>query len=126
MDDALTVEVLACTLRMEKSQSSDLMEHLASMLSKALPDETKVDRGGFFLSANRPVVQLTVTLPDGGFQLVREKNRIIARQLKIVRNVVLKTEELSMEAWIMGLAAALSRHAEHNSAALIALEKFVE
>jgi hypothetical protein len=125
-DQALEVDVLACSLRMEKEQSSDLMEYLALKLSGALPEDTAIVRGGWFLSSKRPVTELTLKLPDAGFQLTRDKrNHIDARILKIVRGVVLKTEEVSMEVWIMALAEALSKLAQKNSATRAALEKFV-
>ena len=37
-DEALEVDILAASLRMEGSQSSDMMEHLAKKLQLALPD----------------------------------------------------------------------------------------
>lgn len=125
-EDALQVDVLACSLQMDKSQSGDLLEYLAVKLSSALPDETEITRGGWFLSSSRPVTELTLKLGDVGFQMVREKKgAITARQMKIVRGVVLKTEEIDVEKWVQNLAGTLAEMAEKNSRTKEALQKFV-
>jgi hypothetical protein len=65
-------------------------------------------------------------LGDVGFQMLREKKgAITARQMKIVRGVVLKTEEVDVEKWVQNLAAALAAMAEKNSRTKEALQKFV-
>jgi len=65
-DQALEVDVLACSLQMDKSASGDLLEYLATKLSGALPQETEITRGGWLLSNKKPVVSLSVTLGDIG------------------------------------------------------------
>lgn len=125
-EDALQVDVLACSLQMDKNQSGDLIEYLATKLSSALPEETEVTRGGWFLSSSRPVTELSIKLGDIGFQMIREKKgAITARQMKIVRGVVLKTEEVDVEHWVQSLAQALAAMAEKNSRTREALQKFV-
>lgn len=125
-DQALQVDVLACSLRMDKNESGDLLEHLATKLSQALPDECEVTRGGWFLSATKPVTELSIKLDDAGYSIQREKRgSITARKMKIVRGVVLKTEELPVEKWIEELAQVLSIMAEKNSRTKEALQKFV-
>lgn len=125
-EQALQVDVIACSLQMDKSESGDLLEFLAAKLSSALPEETEITRGGWILSSKRPVVDLTVKLGEQGFQMQREKRgSITARQMKIVRGVVLKTEEVAVEQWVQNLAAALSLQAEKNSQTRQALQKFV-
>ena len=57
---------------------------------------------------------------------MREKRgAITARQMKIVRGVVLKTEEVAVDQWVQNLAAALANFAEKNSRTRAALQKFV-
>ncbi len=125
-EQALQVDVLACSLQMDKSESGDLLEFLAAKLSSALPEETEITRGGWFLSASKPVTELSIKLGDQGFQIVREKRgAITARQMKIVRGVVLKTEEVPVDQWVQNLAAALANLAEKNSRTRAALQKFV-
>jgi hypothetical protein len=125
-DQALEVDVLACSLQMDKSESGDLLEYLATKLSGALPEETEITRGGWMLSSKKPVVGLSVTLGDIGFQMVREKKgAITAREMKIVRGVTLSTKEVPTDKWVQDLAEALARMAEKNNTTKEALKKFV-
>ena len=110
-DKALEVDVLACSLQMDKNESGDLLEYLATKLSGALPQETEVTRGGWMLSS---------------FQMVREKNgNLTARQMKIVRGVTLSTKEVPTEKWVQDLAEALAKLAESSNRTKEALKKFV-
>ncbi|MBS1992624.1 MAG: hypothetical protein JSS86_11020 [Cyanobacteria bacterium SZAS LIN-2] len=125
-DQALEVDVLACSLQMDKDENGDLLEFLATKLSGAMPQETEVTRGGWMLSSKKPVVGLAITLGEVGFQMVREKNgHLTARQMKIVRGVTLSTKEVPPDKWVQDLAEALSRLAEKNSKTKEALKKFV-
>jgi len=125
-EEALQVDVLACSLQMDKSESGDLLEFLAAKLASALPEEVEITRGGWLLSAKKPVTELKVSLGEQGFQMIREKRgAITARQMKIVRGVVLKTEEVPVEKWVENLAQALAQMAEKNSRTKQALQKFV-
>ena len=125
-DQALEVDVLACSLQMDKNESGDLLEYLATKLSGAMPQETEITRGGWMLSSKKPVVGLSITLGEVGFQMIREKNgHITARQMKIVRGVTLSTKEVPTDKWVQDLASALSALAEKNSKTKEALKKFV-
>ena len=125
-DQALEVDVLACSLQMDKSESGDLLEYLATKLSGALPEETEITRGGWLLSNKKPVGGLSVTLGDIGFQMVREKKgTITAREMKIVRGVTLSTKEVPTDKWVQDLAEALAKVAEKNKTTREALKKFV-
>jgi hypothetical protein len=125
-EQALEVDVLAISLQMDKSESGDLLEYLATKLTGALPEETEVTRGGWLLSNKKPVVSLAITLGDIGFQMVREKKgTITAREMKIVRGVTLSTKEVPTDKWVQDLAEALARMAEKNNTTKEALKKFV-
>lgn len=125
-EDALQVDVLACSLRMDKDASGDMLEHLATKLSQVLPEETEVTRGGWLLSAKKPVTELTIKLDDTGYTFVREKRgNVAARRQKIVRGVVLKNEEVPVEKLIQELAEKLAVLAEKNARTREALQKFV-
>lgn len=48
LEQSLAVDVLAASLRMDKQESSDLLEFLAQKLQQSLPKNTQIKRGGFF------------------------------------------------------------------------------
>jgi hypothetical protein len=125
-DSALEMDVLTAALRMDKQQSSDLLEYLAQKFQACLPESTTVKRGGWVLSAQRPVEQLTIRFPDLHFQLDRQKHGpVTAKLMKIVRGVVLKTTEIPTEEWTKQLAETLAEAAKQNAATRDALQKLV-
>ncbi len=129
MDDserALEVDILAVSLRSDKDAAGDLLEHLAGKLSQALPEEVQVCRGGWLFSSKKPVEELSIKLGEIGFQFKRDKRGVItAMRQKIVRGVVLKSEEVAVESLIDELAAQLAKVAEKNARTRDALTKFV-
>jgi hypothetical protein len=125
-DSALEMDVLTAALRMDKQQSHDLLEYLAQKFQACLPENTIVKRGGWMLSAERPVEQLTIKFPDAHFQLDRPKRGpVSAKIMKIVRGVVLKTTEIPTEEWTKQLAESLSEAAKQNAATRDALQKLI-
>jgi hypothetical protein len=125
-DSALEMDVLTAALRMDKQQAHDLLEYLAQKFQACLPDSTTVKRGGWMLSADRPVEQLTIRFPDYHFQLDRPKHGpVSAKVMKIVRGVVLKTTEIPTEEWTKQLAETLSEAAKQNAATRDALQKLI-
>jgi hypothetical protein len=126
LDSALEMDVVAAALRMDKEQARDLLEYLAQKFQLCMPDSTTVKRGGWMLSAERPVEQLTIRFPDAHFQLERQKHGpVTAKVMKIVRGVVLKTTEIPTEEWTKLLAETLSEAAKQNAATRDALQKLV-
>lgn len=126
LDRALQVDVLIASLRMSQSQSRDLLEYLSNMLEDALPAITSVKRGGWLLSAKKPVEEVTVRFDDFHYQIVRKKNgSFSAVQMKIVRGVVLKNSEIPVDQCIDEIVAELAKLTEKNAEARMALNRFV-
>jgi hypothetical protein len=125
-DEGIQVEALAAALKMGKAESRELLETLATRLQVIMPETTSVERGGFILSSNRPVRQLTVRFDDCHLQLVKEKTGTLnAKTMKVVRGVVLKTTSTTVDEWIKTLAAELTKAAQSNAQTRDALNKFV-
>lgn len=126
-DEALEVDILAASLRMEGTQSADMMEHLAKKLQLALPDHVTITRGGWILSSNRPVNDILVRFEDNHFQLTKDKyGPVTPKQMKIVRGVALKTTEISFDEWINSLAKAMADLAGRNMQAREAMSRLVQ
>lgn len=125
-DAALQVDILAAALRSDQAQSADLVEFLAKQFEAMLPEHTSVTRGGWFLSSEKPVKELVIRFDDFHYQLLQEKKGLVsARELKVVRGVALKTNEINMDQWIQRVADNLSKLAEGNSKARQALNDFL-
>jgi len=125
-DQALQVDVLAASLRMEHQESGDLLEFLAKKLEQSLPQNTTVTRGGWFLSKDHPVQEITVRFNDYQYQILRERQgSLTAKVMKLVRGVVLKTTEIPIHQWTDEVAQQLAQLAENSAQTRRALNKFV-
>lgn len=125
-DPVLEADVLAAALQMDNRETGDLLEFLAQKLAQSLPQATTVTRSGTFLSKVRPVKDITVRFETYHYQISRTPQGIpAAKVMKLVRGVVLKTSEVSVEDWIAGMAQELAQLAERSAQTRAALNQFV-
>jgi len=123
---AMQFEVLAAKLKTDHGASGDLLELVAKMLESSYAGGTKIERGGWFMSKQRPVENLTVRFDEWQFQITREKHGTVnARAAKLVRGVALKTNDVSMEQCIEDILKELLKLSEKNGQTRAALDKFV-
>lgn len=125
LDQALEVDVLAAALTMDHKESSDLLEFLAQKLEQSLPQNTIVKRGGWFLSQKHPVEEITVRFDDYQYQITRDHGSFTAKVMKLVRGVVLKTTQVSVDQWTNEVAQQLALLAQRNLQTRDALNKFI-
>lgn len=125
-EKGLDIDVVAASLGMGLKDTYDLLKFLAVKLEGALPQQTTVRRGGWFLAKERPVEEITLTLADLQFQLNREGRGVpTAKILKLVSGVVLKTTLVPIETWLQEIATVLVQESERSEAARNALSRFV-
>jgi hypothetical protein len=129
LDPALEADVLAAALQLDNRESGDLLEFLAQKLEQSLPQATTVVRGGNFLSKTRPVKEITVRFDAYHYQISRQISRKpglpTAKVMKLVRGVVLKTSEVTVEDWTAGIAQELATLAQRSAQTRAALSQFV-
>ncbi len=124
LDQALAVDVLAAALHMDKQESSDLLEFLAKKLQLSLPNNTQVKYSGFL--GMGAIQQITIRFNENHYQINRERyGSFTPKVLKVVRGVVIKITEVSMEQWNDQLALELSHQAQRSGEMRNALSKFV-
>jgi hypothetical protein len=127
MDEALEVDILAASLKLEGGQSADMMGHLAKKLQMALPDNVTITRGGWLLSSKRPVKDILVRFENNHFQLTKDQyGPVTPRQIKVVRGVALKTNEVSFDEWIANLAQEMAELAGRSTQAREAMSRLVQ
>jgi len=119
-DDRLGFEVVTRVLSAEGREARDLLEEVVRLLEAVLPDQCEVERASRL--RGRKVEAVRIEIGDRRFEMTCGTH-IAASISNVVRGVVLKTEEISVDAWITQLAEALSREAERNSAARAALAR---
>ena len=126
LQEPLQMEMLAASLRADSTDNKAFLEALASKLSGSLPNQTTVIRHSSLFSREHPVKEITVTMGDYQYRIGREKQGpIVTQRAKVVRVIVLKTEQIPMDHWIDELADALAHEAANSAQARIALERFL-
>ncbi len=120
------IDLAASSLRADASDSRALAEALAAKLSEALPDQARVIRQrGRFLSRDKRLERLEVQLGDETFVLSLSGQRADTTLAKTVRGVVIRRQELPLDAWLDALSAALSTEAERSETARLSLERLL-
>jgi hypothetical protein len=123
-DDSFDLD--ASTLRADGADLSVYIEVLARKLEDALPAETDVRRRSKgFLSREKVVEIIAVSLGDQRYTLEREGRGVTASRAQQVRGVVIKREPLELDAWVKALTGQLSELAAGSAAARAALERLV-
>ena len=125
MDDA-SFDLLASSLRADAADTRSLVEALAAKLERALPAETRVERKATrFLSGQKRVARVEVSLGDLGYAIRIEGDRAQTKRTRSSGGIVIKSEELSLDAWIEALAADLRAEAQRSESTRLALERLL-
>jgi hypothetical protein len=119
-------DLAASSLRADASDSRALAEALAAKLSAALPDQTRTRRqASKFLSREKRLQRVEVQLGDETFALSLVGDMAETTRAKSVRGVVIKRQELPLDAWLDALSEALGAEAERSEAARLSLERLL-
>lgn len=119
-------DLLAASLRADARDLEAFVEALATKLEVSFPDRVRVDRKGGRFGGRRRVERLAVELDDHNFELAKERAEVNCRRRNVVRGIVLKNEELSLDEWIDQLSAALARAAGDTERGREALQRLLE
>ena len=126
LGEPFQVDLLAASLRADMTDLKAFLEVLAVKLEEAMPEQTVVARQNKLFSREHPVREILITLQDYQYRISREQGgSLFTQRAKVVRGIVLKTEQLPMEQWIGELAEGLARQAQKSAQARIALERFL-
>jgi hypothetical protein len=118
-------DLAASSLRADASDSRALAEALAEKLSDALPDQTRTQRRGRLLSREKVLERVEVDLGDETFVLSLSGATAETSRAKTVRGVVIKREQMTLDAWLEALGEALSAEAERSEASRLSLERLL-
>jgi hypothetical protein len=118
-------DLVAAELRADAADLDAYVEALAVKLEDALPAETVVERGRQGLRGSKRVRRIETTVHDRRYTLARSGGRLDARCAHVVRDVVLKNEELELEAWVARLAQDLVAQAAESARGRDALERLL-
>jgi hypothetical protein len=126
IDQPMLTELYAASLRADKNDVKAFLDVLAVKLEGSLPDHTKVTRMGSIFSRERPTKEIIVSLGEYQYRIGREKQGfLMAARGHMVRGIILKTEQISVEQWIDELSEALAQLASQSAQSRVALQRFL-
>lgn len=119
-------ELLAASLRSSSGDLATFVEVLAEKLERALPGRVVVERRAVRrFSKERRVGRIEVALGDSRYLCVAHEGVLETRCARVVRGVVLKTEELPLASWLEGVGRELAVEAEASEQSRVALEQLL-
>jgi hypothetical protein len=117
-------DLAASSLRADASHARALAEALAAKLGAAFPDQTRTRRrGGRLLSREKRLESVEVQLGEDTFVLTLSGEKAETTRAKTVRGVVIKRQELPLDAWLEALSDALGDEAQRSESARLSLER---
>lgn len=119
-------DLAASSLRADASDARALAEALAAKLSEALPSQTRTrSKAARLLSRDKRLEQVEVQLGDETFVLSLAGQTAQTSVAKTVGGVVIKRQQLPLDAWLDALSEALGAEAERSEAARLSLERLL-
>jgi hypothetical protein len=125
MDDSFDLELAAASLRADRTDVHVLLKVLVDQLSDALGDRLRVERAGGLFRRSDQIRSLGITMGDESFDAVVDGPTLRCTVGHASGGIRIRTETVTMDAWIARLLAALQAEAAHSQSAREALEKMV-
>jgi hypothetical protein len=123
--DAPDLDLLAASLRADAGDTAAFLEALATRLEAALPGQVEVQRKGGLFGGGKRVRRIGVRLGDSHYEIEGDHGTVVARRRRVVRDIALKSEDLSVDAWIAALSADLLKLARESERGRLALERLL-
>ena len=126
MEEDRGFDLDAAELRLGGADVATAVEVLAAKLEAALPAATTVRRRSRgFLSREKVVQEIEVALGDWRYALESDGGGVDASRRQAVRGVVIRREQLDLDAWLAALSGELREQARTSEQARAALERLV-
>lgn len=122
------LELLAASLRLNNADIDNSMNSLAELLQSISPEGIKIKRRRKTLLSKETVIDdISVQLNDQIYSVIRSKsgNAVRCSRSKVVREIVIKTDELTMDKWAASLAHQLAKEAEQSEIARATINKML-
>jgi hypothetical protein len=121
----LDLELLAASFRTDLSDSNAFVESLAAKLEELLPTRVRVDRRKQGLRGPKLVRRIEFDGGDRRLELRYDGGAIDTRASKLSGGIVIKSQELDMDAWLHALGEALAAEAQRSESTRQALERLL-
>lgn len=124
-EESLDLDLISASLRSDISDVGAFVESLAVKLEGAVPGRTRVDRRRSGMRGPKRVRRIEVDLGDARLELDYEGGRLASRRARLSGGIVLKREEVDLDAWVATLGAALADEARRSETTRQALERLL-
>lgn len=122
---AMDIDLITASLRADSTDVSTFVEALAVKLEEAVPGAVKVDRVRGKMFGPKQVAKITVTAGDQRLELKRAGAGIETACSRVSGGIVIKTEPVDTEAWLLALGQALANEAQRSQTTRQALERLL-
>jgi len=124
-DPELDLDLLAAALRADLGDIHAFMESLAVRLEAALPGSVTVRRARQGLRGPKLVSEILVDAGDTQLLLRRVGADVRAARARTSGGIVLKREEVDLDAWLQELTTMVAAQAQRSERARQALQKLI-
>jgi hypothetical protein len=120
-DGSFDLDMVAASLRADAADTDSFFEVLGMKLADALGERVTLEREGGLFRKEKKVNRIVVVLGDLAFEASRGKGSIQCDMRKRVRGIVLSSESLDLDTWLLRLATKLAQEADQSASARAAL-----
>jgi hypothetical protein len=120
-DGSFDLDMVAASLRADSADTDSFFEVLGMKLADALGERVTLEREGGLFRKEKKVNRIVVVLGDLAFEASRGKGSIQCDMRKRVRGIVLSSESLDLDTWLLRLATKLAQEADQSASARAAL-----
>ncbi len=122
------LELLAASLRLNNSDIQNSLNALSELLRSVSPSGFKVKRRRkSILSKETVIEEISIRLKDQIYTIAvtRSANPIACSRSKVVRDIVIKTDELTMDKWAASLSQQMAVEAEQSEESRNAINRIL-
>jgi hypothetical protein len=121
----LDLELVAASFREDLGNVNAFVEGLAVKLQELLPTQVRVDRKRAGFRGPKLVQRIEFDAGDRRLSLRYDGRSVEAVHARLSGGIVLKSETISVEAWLDALGAAVAAEAERSATTRQALERLL-
>jgi hypothetical protein len=123
--ESVDLDLLAASLRADTSDLGAFVESLAVKLEDAIPNRVRVDRRREGMFGPKRVRRIEIDLGEQRLDLRLATGSLETRRAKLSGGIVLKSEQVDIDAWLESLGAALAAEASRSELTRQALQRLL-
>ena len=124
-DDEIDIDLLAASLRADRSDLGAFVEALAVKLEQAVPGAVKVERRRDGLFGAKLVRRIALDAGGRRLELTTDGAALQTFSSSLSGGIVLKRQELDTDGWLLALGEALAEQARRSQTTRQALERLL-